>query len=226
MPGCVVLVPYATHVEPACEAGLRLLEKSGYDVRRQQSSAAVDRTRSVMATRALDDGFDELMWIDSDTSFEASAVDRLRSHGLPLVGGVYAKKGVQDFALEHLPTTESFGVGDAGGLYDVAAVGFGFVLVRRTVFEAVRQHYSLPLCDPGPAQCIPYFLPMVVATSSGQFRYLSEDFAFCERARQAGHRIVVDSTIRLGHVGRYTYAWEDAGQAMQRVTGATFQYRR
>ncbi len=57
------------------------------------------------------------------------------------------------------------------------------------------------------------------------YRYLSEDYAFCERAGQAGHRIVVDSTIRLGHVGKYNYAWEDAGQAIPRVTGATFRYR-
>ena len=41
---------------------------------------------------------------------------------------------------------------------------------------------------------------------------------------QAGHKIVVDTTLRLGHVGSYTYGWEDAGQAVPRVTGARFRY--
>jgi len=66
---------------------------------------------------------------------------------------------------------------------------------------------------------------MVIADGQGYW-YLGEDYAFCERARQAGHKVIVDTTIRLGHVGRYTYGWEDAGQAVPRVPGATFTFRR
>lgn len=43
------------------------------------------------------------------------------------------------------------------------------------------------------------------------------------RARPAA-RSLVDTTLRLGHVGSYTYGWEDAGQAVPRVTGARFRY--
>jgi hypothetical protein len=222
---CVVLVPYATHIEPACEVGLRTLEKAGYDVRRYASSAAIDRTRCEMASRVLAEGFDELMWIDSDIAFEDGAVDRLRAHDLPIVGAAYAKKGIQDFALKQHPTTTKFVVGEGGGLYDIAYIGFGFLLVRRPVLDDVQRHYSLPECNFDALTCVPYFLPMVVSTNEG-FRYLSEDFAFCERARGAGHKIMVDTTIRLGHVGKYTYGWEDAGQAIQRVTGATFTFSR
>jgi len=75
---CVVLCPYLTHIEPACERGLRELEKRGLDVRRFPSSAAVDRARCDVATAALGEGFDELMWIDSDISFDADDVARLR----------------------------------------------------------------------------------------------------------------------------------------------------
>src|SRR5690348_1612382 len=89
----VVLVPYLTHIEPACERGLRELERRGLEVRRFPSTAAVDRTRCEMATAALGDAFDELIWIDSDIVFEPDDVDRLRGHGLPIVGGLYAKKG-------------------------------------------------------------------------------------------------------------------------------------
>jgi len=72
---------------------------------------------------------------------------------------------------------------------------------------------------------VPYFLPMVLADPGGYW-YLGEDYAFCERARQAGHKIVIDTTLRIGHIGSYTYGWEDAGQAVPRVTSATFRFDR
>jgi hypothetical protein len=52
---------------------------------------------------------------------------------------------------------------------------------------------------------------MVVPDGPGQHWYLAEDYAFFERARRAGHRIMADTTIRLRHIGRYGYSWEDAG---------------
>ena len=36
---------------------------------------------------------------------------------------------------------------------------------------------------------------------------------FCEAARQCGHRILADTSIRLWHLGHYAYGWEDAGTA-------------
>ena len=222
---CVVLVPYATHVEPACDQGLRQLEARGYEVRRYPSSAAVDRTRCDMASAALAEGADELMWIDSDIAFDPESIERLRGHDLPFVAGVYPKKGVQDFALHLEPGTAELVVGEGGGLRDVRYVGAGFMLVQRMVFEDIQRHFALPICNArfGLAT-VPYFLPMVITEPAGYW-YLGEDYAFCERAHQAGHKIVVDTTIRLGHIGKYTYGWEDAGQAIPRVTGATFRYR-
>jgi hypothetical protein len=194
-------------------------------VRRYPSSAAVDRTRCDMATAALRDGFDELMWIDSDIAFDPASVDRLRDHDLPLVAGIYSKKGVQDFAIYREPGTSELEVGEGGGLYDVRYVGAGFLLVQRMVFEDVQRHFSLPICNARFGMpSVPYFLPMVIAEPGGYW-YLGEDYAFCERARQAGHKIVIDTTIRLGHVGKYIYGWEDAGQAIPRVTGAMFQFK-
>jgi hypothetical protein len=46
--------------------------------------------------------------------------------------------------------------------------------------------------------------------------YLPEDYAFCERARQCGFKIMADTTIRLWHHGSYGYSWEDAGKDQER----------
>ena len=41
--------------------------------------------------------------------------------------------------------------------------------------------------------------------------YLADDWAFCDRARRCGDRIMADTTIRVWHLGTYAYGWEDAG---------------
>lgn len=224
---CVVLVPYATHIEPACDRGLRELEKRGLEVRRYPSSAAVDRTRCDVATAAVRDGFDELMWIDSDIRFDPDDVTRLRTYDLPIVAGVYAKKGVRELAVHVEQDLAELKMGEGGGLYDVRYVGAGFLLTQKMVYDDVQRTFSLPVCNTRfGAATVPYFLPMVVTDDGGGYWYLGEDYAFCERARRSGHKIVVDTTIRLGHIGPYTYGWEDAGQEVPRVTGATFSFDR
>ena len=225
---CIVLVPYTTHIEPSCERGLRELERTGLEVRRYPASAAVDRTRCEAATAALRDGFDELMWIDSDISFQAADVERLRAHDLPVVAGVYPKKGQQALAVHPLPETRELRLGEGGGLTPVRYIGAGFLMTQRRVYEDVQRTFSLPVCNAQfGVPAVPYFLPMVIADASvsGGYWYLGEDYAFCERARQAGYDVVADTTVRLGHVGRYIYGWEDAGQVVPRVTGVKFELR-
>lgn len=225
MARCIVLVPYLTHIEPACERGLRELEKRGLEVRRYPSSAAIDRTRAEMATTVLAEGWDEIMWIDSDIVFEADDVARLRSHELPLVAGVYAKRGTGGLACHLEAAATELRVGEGGGLAIVRYVGMGFVLARRQVFDDVAKTFALPRCNTAfNTPVVPYFLPMVIedAQTAGGYWYLGEDYAFCERARRAGHAIQVDSTIRLGHIGSYVYGWEDAAQTVPRVAGAVF----
>lgn len=51
--------------------------------------------------------------------------------------------------------------------------------------------------------------------------YLAEDFAFCERARRAGHPVLADTSIRLFHIGRYGYSWEEAMAPRQRYENVT-----
>lgn len=225
MARCIVLVPYLTHIEPACERGLRELENRGLEVRRYPATAAVDRTRSEMATAVLQEGWDELMWIDSDIVFEPDDVTRLRSHDLPIVAGVYAKRGAGGLAVHLEATATELRIGEGGALTVVRYVGMGFLLLRRAVFDKVAETFALPRCNTKfNTPVVPYFLPMVIedAATAGGYWYLGEDYAFCERARRAGHAIVVDSTIRLGHVGSYVYGWEDAAQTIPRVTGAVF----
>lgn len=210
---CVVICPIAAHTEPECERGLEELERRGYVVRRRACHVAIDMGRSQMASDALAEGFDEQMWIDADIGFTADDVERLREHSESFVCGLYAKRGPAELACQVMEGTTELVFGDAGGLVEMAYVGMGFCLIRREVFDDVRTKHSLPSCGIRTKNpFVPYFLPMVIPHTDvpEDSWYLAEDYAFCERARTAGHRVMADTRVRLFHVGRYGYSWEDA----------------
>ena len=220
---CTIIVPINNQLDFVCDESLREAERRGYPVRRVRGHSAIDVGRSVMASGALRDGFDELLWIDSDIAFHPDDVDRLRGHNLPIICGLYPKKGQRQFACEFLPGTQSVAFGRAGGLTEVKYAGFGFTYTRREVYDAIRTQLQLPECNQrfGPP-IVPYFLPELVPDGPGQW-YLAEDYAFCERARRCGFKIMADTSIRLQHLGTYGYSWEDAGSVKERYANYTYR---
>ena len=220
---CVVLVPVGGAIDAGCENALRELERRGYAVWRVRGYAAIDAARNQMASDALAQGFDELMWIDSDGVFEPDDIEKLRQHNLPLVSGICAKKSSRQFACAFLPGARQVIFGVHGGLIDLLYCGFGFVHTRRELYEAMQRQLELPVCNQRfkGEPLVPYFAPLVVGAGE-QAWYLGEDFAFSERARRCGFRIMADTTIRLWHVGAYRYGWEDAGRDVERFDDYTF----
>jgi hypothetical protein len=233
---CVILVPAFGAPAPKCEEGLQKLEKRGYSIRRVKGFSAIDQGRNQMASDALNDGFDETMWIDTDIGFDADAVERLRSHNLPIVAGLYPQPAARSLACELLPGTENVLFGEDGGLVEIKYAAAGFLHVRREAYEKIRDQLKLPLCNTRFGRGIwPFFQSCwfeeegsgfgVQGSESGnnvRHRYLTEDFAFCHRAREVGLKIMVDTTIRLWRVGTYGYGWEDAGSDAERFD--TYQY--
>lgn len=222
--GCAVLVPAYGQIEPECNAALIELERRGYTVWRTTGIAQVDLARSQMASDALAAGFEETMWIDADVGFNANDVDRLRAHRLPVVAGIYPKKGKRELAVHSVPGTESIVFGKAGGLLEIKYAATGFLLVAADVYHRIQEHCKLPICNKRFGKpMVPYFQPMPVKLGDDDYWYLGEDFSFCERSRQAGFKVMADTSIRLSHFGRYGYSWEDAGEDRPRY--ATYNYK-
>lgn len=208
-PRRVAICVYRGFIEPACEAGLRELERNDWVVWREPGSAALDRERSRLATAALDAGFDALLWIDADQTFTLANAEALDRSGEPFVATLIARRTTPDFACVFLEETRTVCVGEGGGLLKARYVGCGFTLVRRSALEAVAKHYGLPrVLDPAGA-IVPFYLPMVTQLPGQGLAYLSEDYAFCERLRQAGIDVLVDTRQRIGHLGQRCYQWED-----------------
>ena len=195
----------------------------GYPVRRVGGYAAIDQGRNQMSTDALIDGFEETMWIDSDVDFHPNSVDRLRSHGLPITCGIYPQKGKRALASHVMPGSSKIVFGREGGLVEILYAG-RFLDVRREVYMTIQERPALPMCNERfRIPLIPFFYPMLRPCEDGHW-YLAEDYAFCERARQCGYKIMADTTIRLWHLGNHAYGWEDAGMERERFDSFTLNF--
>lgn len=220
----VVLVPVASFIDPDCEASLQALEKRGLAVWRVWGFSDISRGRSQIATDALAAGFENLIWIDSDIQFSPEDVFKLVAHNRPIVGGIYPIKNARRLACTPFEADLEIIFGEGGGLVKMKYLATGFLCTQRQVYEKMESQFNLPHClGENSNGLVPYFWPMVVAGDEGSSVYLSEGFSFCERALQCGFDIFADSTIRLGHVGRIGFSWEDAGTEKQRYS--TYRYR-
>lgn len=222
---CVILVPFHYQIVPACEDGLKELERRGYPVRRIGGYAAIDQGRNQIATDALLDGFEETFWIDADMGFHPDAVDRIRSHQLPMVTGMAAQKGRRAMASHILPGTEKMTFGEGGGLYEILYAGAGFLHIRRDTYLKVMRDLKLPICNERFGSCmIPFFHPKLHAIEDGTW-YLAEDYSFAERCQSCGIKIYADTVPRIWHFGNYAYGWEEAGRDVERYKSFTLNFR-
>ncbi len=85
--------------------------------------------------------------------------------------------------------------------------GTGFLMVDRSVFHTLKEKRpGLSHMEGNIGECYDYFDCGVSRDDLMEDRfYMSEDYAFCERCRTNGIKIMLDPSIRLGHVGRRVY---------------------
>lgn len=171
-----------------CLANLRPVGevKTEYIIRQQ-----VDAARNMLAKKALEEGYDRILWIDSDMSFEADLLERLSldlEEGWDAVTGLYFKRTfplepvIYDAIDTEKPEARTFWNYPQDALFPVAGCGFGGILMNTDILRSLQE---------------PPFLP---------FLHLSEDLSFCVRMAENQRRIACDSRIKLGHLGTIVYS--------------------
>ena len=199
MKAAVVLFSYGGVLPETVESLIFEMQEWPFYFQQYWNAAALDRNRSMMASRFLDSDADVFISIDHDTQWQRGAVAKLAkaaSEKRGIVGGVYSKRhfgrGIATRFLESgeylIPSEE---------VIKARWVGGGFLAVHRDVLEAMKP--TLPECF-AEKPFWPFFLPMVV-----EGEYLSEDWAFCERARELGFDVYADLSIALTHVGQWGF---------------------
>lgn len=152
---------------------------------------------------------------------------------MEIVCGPYPKKSIawekikmavdKGFADENPAALEEF-VGDyvfnpADGVLqfrvdqpvEVKEGGTGFMMIARSAFEKFKEKYPQQSYKPdhvrtkhfdGSREIIAYFDCVIDPTSK---RYLSEDYMFCQWAREAGAKTYMLPWIKLKHTGSYIF---------------------
>jgi hypothetical protein len=136
----------------------------------------------------------DITWRSGDLEYLAWAAADTKS----IVGGVYAKRGYGAGTAIRFREGQSFD----DDLIEADYASTGFFAVHRSVLEAMAQTL-VPCLDSLTDRSIdfwPFFMPMVQETRLGT-EYLSEDWAFCERAKELGFKVYAAMRPTLVHYG-------------------------
>ena len=139
--------------------------------------------------------YDWLLWIDSDMVFTVQDVMKITSHNVDVVSGVcpidYNRVALADIIEDergvgiqyHTVKSIQSAPRDKDGLVPVQFAGFAFLAVKRGVFEALE---------------FPWFRTSEIMRGKAKV-VAGEDFAMCERIREAGFTIYADPDVKIGH---------------------------
>ena len=118
------------------------------------------------------------------------------AHDIPVVSGLYIQRGVPHLPVVYRRLTDGHHVQITrfcAGLQEVDAVGAGCLLIRTDVLRAIETTGELWFDWPVPPQS-----PTA----------MSEDLAFCARAKALGYRIALDADVQCGHLSIISVTYE------------------
>lgn len=238
---------------------LSLLDRRRMGVSMDLGDAFIAHSRNKLADGFLRSSFEWSLWVDDDNLppfgnadlFNAfsgfnlpekfagrNGIDQLLSHGKTLVGGLYrgrwpqgkpifAEGGAAQKWVEQEPRDE---------LRPTKWIGFGFMLVHRSVFLDIEKKFPHLARKPDglggnwftssehdTRHAVQAILDSPDELSSGEIKErlraamqssdrnsnlgVGEDVIFCRRAFQAGHQCYVDTGCIVGHFGEFCYGF-------------------
>lgn len=173
---------------------------------------SVEHARQILIDKFLKTDCEYYFTMDSDILFLGGVDDPLdrmlsllveKNTIMDIIGGLYFYKRppcypvFRPIELQEIyekegkfPIDYNFGIPNKP--FEVCWIGNGFKMIKRRVIEEITKMIKVPN------------LPMIYKNE-----YVSEDWAFDQRARNLGFKVFVDPTMRLGHLGSYIYTQND-----------------
>ena len=159
-------------------------------------SSLVYDARNTLAKQACVEGFDRILWLDSDMDFEPDLLTRLSAdmdEGRELVSGLYFKRKApvkpviyKELGYYHSKDTDEvtpiavcYEDYPKDSVFPIAGCGFGGVLMSVDLIKRVADEFGMP------------FSPIIG---------FGEDLSFCSRATKIGVEMFCDSRVKMGHV--------------------------
>ena len=169
--------------------------------------------RNMIAQKAVENGFDRVMWLDSDMTFAHDVLIQLANDmdrfDLDYVSGLYFTRREPIKPVIHKELhwkVKPDGWIDSGAtmywdypkneLFEIACSGFGCCLTSARLLKAMLEKYGTP------------FYPLMG---------MGEDTTFCFRATENGFKLYCDSRIKAGHIGQKEYNEQEYEKSLQEV---------
>lgn len=168
-----------------------------------------DVARNEACDDALRLGFQWLMFLDDDVIPPGDIFGRLAGHGADVISGLYHRRQepicpvAMVFNAQGQPTWVT-SWNPPNSTVEVDLVGAGCLLIHRRVLEKVdRPWFEWEIGrDEGRRGVTPPFGGAgVTKDDKPQRNAMSEDFTFCLKAKRAGFRIYLDTSVHCEHVG-------------------------
>ena len=195
--------------EKTAQCLMRLAHRGEVPPPEIESGSLVYKSRDTLAERAINEGADYTLWIDSDMVFpDTLLIDMLEDmKGRDMVTGVCHmrrppykpciwKKLKRGLTPEE-NQIEGYDDYQRDGIFEVDGCGFACVMVRTGVIEKVINRYHEAFAP------LPGF---------------GEDISFCIRARNCGFDIHCDPRLQIGHIGEIIVT-DETFQAYRKATG-------
>ena len=191
------------------------------------AAAVIGEVRNVIAATFLESGADVLLMIDADQAASAATIEGMLDFGKPFVGCICARRqfywsqadlakassveALRYQALRFVGYLEEDEHGRAeivNGFGKATFVGAGLLVLHRSVFERMMEHYpelegkGFDLSfHPSLSTNWGFFNPI----DRGDGMFLSEDLSFSRRWREMGGEIWADVASDVSHIGRNDY---------------------
>jgi len=177
----------------------------------------VSRARNTALAMFLKSDCDYLFTLDDDISLPKEGLVRLVDADKDLIGGFYRlkqafnpEKEASAFAVRFLDEITL----EMDTIVEVQYVSSGCVMYKRSFIEQLVKEYPELYyknnIDSEDRWSL--YQPYVYKNE-----YLSEDWAFCQRAKDKGHKIWLHGGVRCDHFGIKNYGFEDLSLEMDKI---------
>jgi hypothetical protein len=177
------------------EQALAIKAGDDFTVAFLSGDAGIAGARNQLATDFLASGFDRMVFLDSDITFELGTLIKLAHQPCDFVGGCYRYKNpTEAYPINWLDEKELWS--NEHGLIEVATLPTGFLALSRKVFESFHERFPERAYDHMGHKSFCYFQ---LAFKNGNF--YGEDIYFCREWREMGGKVFLDPETKLTHWG-------------------------
>jgi glycosyltransferase involved in cell wall biosynthesis len=157
----------------------------------------IQRARNDLVRLALEENFDDLIFIDSDEEWKPEWIFTLLNYDVDVVGvPVIKKSDIPAFNVKALPDGMRL---DKNNLMEVEAVGTGFLRISKNALEQIWD--DSPEYTNENRKCRMVFDIQII---DGDL--VSEDNIFCQKWRKLGGKVYIDPSMTCNHIGAKKYS--------------------